>query len=74
MVEGNTEIRIDRDEKMVNLRKKLQILMIKVWSLKAEQNEDMFYTLDKFEVASLYAPVEKIGDEVNDPNNTSRFV
>lgn len=59
MLEGNTEIRVDMSEKMSDLRKKLQILMIKIWSLKYEGNQDTLYMLDKFEVASLYAPKEK---------------
>ena len=31
LVEGYTELRIDKNEKMTNLKKKIQILMIQLW-------------------------------------------
>lgn len=44
---------------MVNVKKKLQILMIKLWSHSEAKKSDTFYLIDKFEVASLLPPAEE---------------
>lgn len=62
-VEGNIELWIDKGEKLAVVKKKLQILMIKLWAHSIKQR-DMFFMLDKFEVASLLPPAE---DSVFEP-------
>jgi hypothetical protein len=55
-VEGRIELRIDKEEKMINLKKKLQIMMIKLWSMNDCRKADTYYLIDKFEVSSLMPP------------------
>ena len=58
LVEGNTELRIDKNEKMTNLKKKIQILMIQLWGYSATPLKDTYYMIDRIEISSLMPPVE----------------
>jgi hypothetical protein len=58
MIEGNIEIRIEKSEKMINLKKKLQILMIRLWSQCDAKQKDTFYLIDRFDVVSLMPPAD----------------
>ena len=48
---------------MTSLRKKLQILMIKLWAHSSAQKKDTYYTIDKLEIASLMPPIEEKSKE-----------
>jgi len=71
-VEGNTELRIDKNEKMTTLKKKIQILMIQLWGYSATPQKDTYYMIDRVEIASLMPPVEdNLKEEMtlSNPNN-----
>ena len=70
LMEGSIEIRVDKAEKMQNIKKKLQILLIKIWYHSNEKKADTYYVIDEFTINSLYPPVSA-DDLTTEPSHNS---